>query len=95
MEEGERETYSHTRNEEEDVEGEDEENMEELEAMLYSQIYYDQSEVAETEFTINNTVRDVNDAEKELTESPSAVDSGYEQSRPNSGLKEDKDIESD
>ena len=36
MEEGERETYSYTRNEEEDVEGEDEENMEELEAMLYS-----------------------------------------------------------
>ena len=41
MEEGESNDYSPFRNDEDE---EDEENMEELEAMLYSQIYYDQSE---------------------------------------------------
>ena len=87
MEEGERETYSYTRNEEEDVEGEDEENMEELEAMLYSQIYYDQSEVEERDFTVNDTFGDAPDVEKALCESPSNVDSGYEQSRPGSGIQ--------
>ena len=92
MEEGESEMYPSLINDEEE---EDEENMVELEAMLYSQMYYDQSEVAEREFTINDSVRDINDAEKDSSESSSAVDSGYEQSRPNSGLKEQKGMESD
>ena len=92
MEEGESNDYSPFRNDENE---EDEENMEELEAMLYSQIYYDQSEVEERDFTINDTFGDAPDVEKALCESPSNVDSGYEQSRPGSGIQEGEDIDSD
>ena len=92
MEEGESNDYSPLRNDEEE---EDEENLEELEAMLYSQIYYDHSEVKERDFTINDTFGDAPDVEKALCESPSNVDSGYEQSRPGSGIQDGEDIDSE
>ena len=92
MEEGESNDYSPLRN---DGEEEDEENMEELEAMLYSQIYYDQSDVSENHFTINDTLRDNGEPEKEISESLSGADSGYEQSRPSSVLNKDEDNDSD
>lgn len=92
MEEEESNLYSSLRNDDDE---EDEENLEELEAMLYSQIYYDQSEVAESDYTINDTLGDGPDAEKDMSESPGNVDSGYEQSRPSSGQKEGEDIDSE